>query len=54
MQGDPWDSQEDMLMAGVGSVVAMIGIYQLRRRRAAAAARREMALAGHAPAEAKK
>jgi putative membrane protein len=49
MQGDPWDSQEDMLMAGLGSVVAMVFIYQLRKRKAAAAARREMALAGHAP-----
>ena len=28
MQGDIWDSQEDMLMAGLGSVVAMICVYQ--------------------------
>jgi putative membrane protein len=48
MQGDPWDSQEDMLMAGLGSVVAMIFIYQVRKRRAAAAARRELEYAGHA------
>jgi putative membrane protein len=47
MQGDIWDSQEDMVMAGLGSVVAMIVVYQFRRRRAAAAALREMALAGH-------
>lgn len=48
MQGDIWDSQEDMFMAGLGSLVAMICIYQIRKRRAAAAAMREMALAGHA------
>jgi putative membrane protein len=47
MQGDIWDSQEDMLMAGLGSVVAMICVYQFRKRRAAAAAVREMELAGH-------
>jgi putative membrane protein len=47
MQGDPWDSQEDMLMAGLGSVVAMICVYQARKMRAKAAALREMALAGH-------
>jgi len=48
MQGDIWDSQEDMLMAGLGSIVAMICIYQLRKRRAAAAALRELEYAGHA------
>jgi len=48
MQGDIWDSQEDMLMAGLGSVVAMICVYQFRKRRARAAAMREMAYAGHA------
>jgi hypothetical protein len=37
-----------MLMAGLGSVVAMICIYQLRKRRAAAAALRELEYAGHA------
>lgn len=47
MQGDPWDSQEDMLMAGLGSVVAMILIYQFRKRRAKAAAMRELEYAGH-------
>ena len=30
MQGDMWDSQEDMLMAGLGSVVAMIAIAIIR------------------------
>jgi len=49
MQGDIWDSQEDMLMAGLGSIVAMIVIYQIRKRRARAAALREMEYAGHAP-----
>ncbi len=34
MQGDMWDSQEDMLMAGIGAVVAMILLAALRRRRA--------------------
>jgi putative membrane protein len=38
MQGDVWDSQEDMLMAGLGSIVAMICIYRFRKWRAAAAA----------------
>jgi putative membrane protein len=47
MQGDIWDSQEDMLMAGLGSVVAMICVYQFRKRRAAASALREMEYAGH-------
>ncbi len=48
MQGDVWDSQEDMFMAGLGSVVAMICIYQIRKYRARAAALREMEFAGHA------
>jgi hypothetical protein len=37
-----------MLMAGLGSVVAMICVYQFRKRRARAAAMREMEYAGHA------
>ena len=48
MQGDPWDSQEDMLMAGLGSVVAMVCVYQVRKRKAKASALRELELAGHA------
>jgi len=48
MQGDMWDSQEDMLMAGLGSVVAMIAIAAIRRalepRRAARAVEKELAL----------
>jgi putative membrane protein len=42
MQGDKWDSQEDMLMAGLGSVMAMIVIALLRRRRAARPVAREL------------
>jgi putative membrane protein len=42
MQGDMWDSQEDMLMAGLGSVAAMIILGLLRRRRAAKAVQREL------------
>ena len=48
MQGDMWDSQEDMLMAGLGSAVAMIAIALFRRliapRRAARAVEKELAL----------
>jgi putative membrane protein len=48
MQGDMWDSQEDMLMAGLGSLVAMIAIALVRRsierRRAARAVQKELAL----------
>ena len=50
MQGDPWDSQEDMLMAGLGSVVAVIAIALIRsyvqRRRTAKAVERELAAYG--------
>jgi putative membrane protein len=48
MQGDPWDSQEDMLMAGLGSVVAMVVVYRVRKRIARVSAMRELAMAGHA------
>lgn len=41
MQGDMWDSQEDMFVALLGSGVAMLVIYIVRERRAAAAALRE-------------
>jgi putative membrane protein len=48
MQGDMWDSQEDMLMAGLGSVVAMIAIAIIRRavgpRRAAREVEKDLAL----------
>jgi putative membrane protein len=43
MQGDMWDSQKDMFVAGVGSVVAMVILGVLRHRRAARAAARELA-----------
>lgn len=43
MQGDMWDSQEDMLMAGIGSVVAMVIIALVRRQRAARAVAKELA-----------
>lgn len=46
MQGDMWDSQEDMFMAGIGSVVAVILLAVIRNRRAARAAKAEMELAG--------
>jgi putative membrane protein len=38
MQGDIWDSQKDMLMAGIGSIVAMVVLYYVRKRRATLAA----------------
>ena len=44
MQGDMWDSQEDMFMAGVGSLVAMVVIGIIRHRRAARAAERAAAV----------
>jgi putative membrane protein len=43
MQGDMWDSQEDMFMAGIGSVVAVILLAMIRHRRAAKTAERELA-----------
>jgi putative membrane protein len=47
MQGDMWDSQEDMLMAGIGSVVAVLILAAIRgaigQRRAAKVAEPELA-----------
>jgi putative membrane protein len=43
MQGDMWDSQEDMLMAGLGSIAAIIILAVVRHQRAARAVRRELA-----------
>lgn len=43
MQGDIWDSQEDMFMAGLGSVVAMAIVAVVRKRRVAQAAAQELA-----------
>ena len=44
MQGDMWDSQEDMLMAAIGSVVAMIILAVIRNRRTALRAKKELAV----------
>jgi putative membrane protein len=44
MQGDIWDSQEDMFMAGVGSVVAMVILAVVRHWWAKRAAARELAV----------
>jgi putative membrane protein len=37
MQGDIWDSQEDMFVAFAGSLAAMLILYAIRKRRAASA-----------------
>jgi putative membrane protein len=44
MQGDMWDSQEDMFMAGLGSLVAMLVVAAVRHRRAARLAARAAAV----------
>ncbi len=44
MQGDMWDSQEDMFMAGLGSLVAMLVLAIIRHRRAARAAKQAVAV----------
>jgi putative membrane protein len=43
MQGDMWDSQEDMFMAGMGAVVAMVLLAIARRWWASRAAAGELA-----------
>ena len=51
MQGDMWDSQKDMFMAGLGAVTAMIVIALMRRlrsRRKEAAPRKAAAAAAYA------
>jgi len=45
MQGDMWDSQEDMFMAGLGALVAMTIVYQVKKRQSSAAAERVQAFA---------
>ncbi len=40
MQGDMWDSQEDMFMAGLGATVAMVILHQVKKRQASASAAR--------------
>jgi putative membrane protein len=39
MQGDIWDAQKDMFLAGLGALVAMTAIAALRRRRETAQAK---------------
>ena len=34
MQGDFWDAQKDMLLAGLGVLIAMSTVFAIRRRRA--------------------
>jgi putative membrane protein len=48
MQGDMWDSQEDMFMAGLGAAVAMAILYQVKKRQASAAGVRVHEFAGTA------
>lgn len=43
MQGDMWDSQKDMFVAGLGSIIAVIVIVLVRRHLAARAVQRELA-----------
>jgi putative membrane protein len=43
MQGDIWDSQKDMLMAGLGSLLAMIIVAAVRYCRQPQAPEREAA-----------
>jgi putative membrane protein len=35
MQGDMWDAQKDMLLAGCGVLITMCAVFAIRRRRAA-------------------
>jgi putative membrane protein len=48
MQGDMWDSQEDMFMAGLGAVVAMAIVHRVKKRQASASAARMHQFAGSA------
>jgi putative membrane protein len=48
MQGDMWDSQEDMFMAGLGAVVAMAIVHRVKKRQASASAARVHQFAGSA------
>jgi len=45
MQGDIWDSQKDMFMAGLGAIAAMLIVAAARRRRAATRAAEQQAVA---------
>ena len=44
MQGDMWDSQEDMFMAGLGSLIAVLIIAAAVKRRKARIAKNDAAL----------
>jgi uncharacterized membrane protein YjdF len=44
MQGDMWDSQEDMFVAGLGAFVGVLLIAAIVKRRNARKARRELAV----------
>jgi putative membrane protein len=39
MQGDMWDSQKDVFVAGVGVMVGLFAIYVVRKRRTRASSR---------------
>jgi putative membrane protein len=43
MQGDPWDSQEDMFVAGLGAVIGVLIIAAIVKRRSGRRANREAA-----------
>ena len=45
MQGDFWDAQKDMLLAGAGAVVATAAVSWIRRRKAVAAQSAPIAMA---------
>jgi len=44
MQGDPWDSQEDMFVAGLGAVIGVLIIAAIVKRRRARKSGREVAI----------
>ncbi len=44
MQGDIWDAQKDMFLAGVGAVLAMAAVLVFRRRREIASAKADRPL----------
>jgi putative membrane protein len=46
-QGDPWDTQWDMFMCFIGSLVAMIGLSRVQDRQIESLRKREGTFAGH-------
>ena len=48
LQGDVWDAQKDMSMAGLGSLVAVATIAWLRHRRSVTVTHHSMAMAAQA------